>query len=832
MACNTATCQSGGCYKDTDGEQQHPVTEQNPSTNGVVPRGDNNHHPSNLCLKCKTNKSIAATATAAAAGDGGRFCVDCFRGNLFGKFRVALQFVHEIQHKAQKNFDASASRDRSLPVFGVGAAFIDESAICPVSSNEFDEALEDMRLIVTNLAPPRKKFHIVPIESVYSSDCCNGRDRLKELLNAVSDVTGREDLLVHLRMLCLQKIALENGYTKLVFGSCTSRIACHILAATVKSTLFLMPKERRSACCRSNGRPLTCAKKGGFALSREVWESSERLIFDLRILDGCSRAFAKPAFSIAGGQRAAATQYSRSSTLRLLLHQPRGSVSEDLCFAETYPASFVYQRRAVWGNRRVGWYNLEKWPALGSSELGAVCMMMRFSDGNVGFQRFSREELALATVGHIKTPPAELQHRLDAFSAAAASTAPDPLEAEHDPSGSYCYAGKGRLGATMGGEGRGWTEESTGSPLAWFMPNESPALEEGKWLSAGTALPLVGMLTCHCGVKTSKRFGKFLGYHSNDSRKVMIPRGVIRRRERRFLAAVQSFDALEGSVALNREELEKQMELKAEASRFFLEDELMKTYSSPVGFQLSCSWSERFSGSCQSVVLEEVLAYFHFFFKHGYFERSLNATITCLIRQKYGAFDIRGFRPISLVGVEALFKVCFFGKEAIESHSNWRRFAESGKGRGYSLAADIQYVDARWEIPVVLPLRDCLMQELNVLCMLDSLKTVEVFNGSRVGINGLVTSFVKLLQEENPSRECTIARTAGKLTPFHFNKIPEADDCNDHLAIQRRQKKFNLKPNESLPPSHSVQFAVVLSTTLSRVEQIKDCLLSDSEDGT
>ncbi|GKA36076.1 hypothetical protein Tco_0722567 [Tanacetum coccineum] len=31
------------------------------------------------------------------------------------------------------------------------------------------------------------------------------------------------------------KIAIENGYTKLVLGSCTSRIACHVLAATVKN---------------------------------------------------------------------------------------------------------------------------------------------------------------------------------------------------------------------------------------------------------------------------------------------------------------------------------------------------------------------------------------------------------------------------------------------------------------------------------------------------------------------------------------------------------------------------------------------------------------------
>lgn len=82
---------------------------------------------------------------------------------------------------------------------------------------------------------------------------------------------------------------------------------------------------------------------------------------------------------------------------------------------------------------------------------------------------------------------------------------------------------------------------------------------------------------------------------------------------------------------------------------------------------------------------------------------------------------------------------------------------------------------------MVLPLRDCLSQELNLLCSLDwlvteevivnflpvflfifsvlslpllilifiwqgSLKTVEVLCGSRSGINGLVSSFVKLLQ--------------------------------------------------------------------------------------
>ncbi|KAL6987145.1 hypothetical protein U1Q18_012901 [Sarracenia purpurea var. burkii] len=282
--------------------------------------------------------------------------------------RVALQFVHEMQCKAQKNFDAS--RDRSLPVFGVGVAFVDERAVYSVPSHQFDDAIEDMKLIVSNLSPPKKEFHFPSIESICYSDTRNGKGRLKELVNAVSDVTGKEDLLLHLRMLALQKIALQNGYTKLVLGSCTSRIACHVIAATAK-------------------------------------------------------------------------------------------------------------------------------------------------------------------------------------------------------------------------------------------------------------------------------------------------------------------------------------------------------------------------------------------------------------------------------------------------------------GQGYSLAADIQYVDARWEIPVMLPLRDCLTQELDTLCSLDSLKTAKVLGNPRFGINGLVSSFVKLLQEDNPSRECTIVRTAGKLTPFHFNRIPESGNLNVHLASRRRQKKFNLTLNESLPPE---SFCPICNSPLNKTD--------------
>lgn len=391
MACNSATgCQSG-CYKNEFERDLKPATETISDSN-----------EQNLCVKCKANEPTPG------AGEDGKHCLDCFRSNLFGKFRlavasnalitpadnvlvafsggpcsrVALQFVHELQRRAQKNFDAS--KDRSLPVFGVGVVFVDETAYYPVPSSEIDNAIQEIKLIVSNLSPPTKELHVIPIESIFCSNPCDGRERFKKLVDSVSDATGKEDLLLQLRMLSLQKFASENGYNRLLLGLCTSRIACHVITATVK-------------------------------------------------------------------------------------------------------------------------------------------------------------------------------------------------------------------------------------------------------------------------------------------------------------------------------------------------------------------------------------------------------------------------------------------------------------GRGYSLPADIQYADARWEIPVVLPLRDCLAQELNMLCQLDCLKTVELLNQTHSGINGLVSSFVKILQEENPSRESTIMRTAGKLTPFHFNKIPELNDSSVPLASQRRQKRFNLKPNESISSESfcSLCYSPLNQSDLTSLSSHDNCKNSD-----
>ncbi|XP_050380111.1 cytoplasmic tRNA 2-thiolation protein 2 [Argentina anserina] len=254
MACSASTCQST-CYSDQPDQQHSTSTASTNKTNrNIISNG--------LCLKCKTNPPISAAAADS------QFCADCFRANLFGKFRfavtsnamispsdnvlvafsggpssrVALEFVHEMHSKAQKNFDAC--RDRSLPVFGVGVAFVDETSVYSAPSDEEDRAVQDIASIVEKLAPPPKQLHVVPIENVfYSSECGDEGERLKKLLDAVTDPTGKEDLLLHLRMLALQKIASENGYNRLLLGSCISRIACHVLTATVKGQGYSLPAD-------------------------------------------------------------------------------------------------------------------------------------------------------------------------------------------------------------------------------------------------------------------------------------------------------------------------------------------------------------------------------------------------------------------------------------------------------------------------------------------------------------------------------------------------------------------------------------------------------------
>ncbi|KAI7990216.1 Cytoplasmic tRNA 2-thiolation protein 2 [Camellia lanceoleosa] len=200
MACSSGSCESG-CYKDKNGEEDQQLGKKK-AVNGVVKIG-NDLNSTNLCIKCKSNQTIATTIPTAA-GDASRFCSDCFRTNLFGKFRFAVTSNAMI-----------SPEDNVLVAFSGDTSSRHETYCFKFSSTK--------KRVPCCLHSEHLFFRFR-----------NGMDTLKELVNTVSDLTGKEDLMLHLLMLSLQKIALQNGYTKLVLGTCTSRIACHVIATTVK----------------------------------------------------------------------------------------------------------------------------------------------------------------------------------------------------------------------------------------------------------------------------------------------------------------------------------------------------------------------------------------------------------------------------------------------------------------------------------------------------------------------------------------------------------------------------------------------------------------------
>ncbi|KAM0915493.1 hypothetical protein ACQ4PT_010808 [Festuca glaucescens] len=253
-AASSSSCGGGGCGANCSSSAADDAPEE------ILGRLSIATGTAPSCGKCGVG------AVVVVAGGVG-LCGECLRAHLFGKFklavtsnamvrptdsvllafsggpasRVALQFIHDMRSKAIESWDASNSQ--ALPVFDVGVAFVDESTLLSKPRCEVELAISDIKSIVSSLLLGDKAMHIASLEDVFSSESNDREGRLMELVGMVNDDTGREGLLRCLRMLLLQKIALENGYAKIMLGSCASAIACHVLSATVKGQGYSLPAD-------------------------------------------------------------------------------------------------------------------------------------------------------------------------------------------------------------------------------------------------------------------------------------------------------------------------------------------------------------------------------------------------------------------------------------------------------------------------------------------------------------------------------------------------------------------------------------------------------------
>ncbi|GLJ12244.1 hypothetical protein SUGI_0187240 [Cryptomeria japonica] len=252
VQCNGAFC-SGGT----------PEASSSCSSSSLVcgngRKGKTGNEIHSFCSKCKEKEAqVKANQTEG-------LCGDCLHATLLAKFkgavnsngmilptdklllafsggpasRVALEFIREIQSKVQR--DSDASKDNSLRIFQFGVAFVDESAALQLTFHEACQVIEGIKSIVSDKVHQQEDLHIVPIESIWSTDDSDGKQKLSDLLESMQDATGKEDLLGYIRLQVLQKIAVEHGYSKLILGLCTTRIATHVVASTVKGQGYCLP---------------------------------------------------------------------------------------------------------------------------------------------------------------------------------------------------------------------------------------------------------------------------------------------------------------------------------------------------------------------------------------------------------------------------------------------------------------------------------------------------------------------------------------------------------------------------------------------------------------
>ena len=99
------------------------------------------------------------------------------------------------------------------------------------------------------------------------------------------------------------------------------------------------------------------------------------------------------------------------------------------------------------------------------------------------------------------------------------------------------------------------------------------------------------------------------------------------------------------------------------------------------------------------------------------------------------------------------------------------------KGLGFSLPADIHYMDARWNDfpPIIYPLRDCVSKEIRLICHFHRLQVhhakADVLSNKQ-SLNDLCKDFIFDLQNRLPSTVSTILKTAAKL---NYNGLKVSD---------------------------------------------------------
>ncbi|KAI9297016.1 hypothetical protein K502DRAFT_363683 [Neoconidiobolus thromboides FSU 785] len=196
------------------------------------------------CIKCKTEKSSLIVRNI-------RYCKSCFLYNFEGKFRSILNRTRSINDKNCQNmllaFSGGISSRAMLQLVknfttphnkygNILVCHIDESIVLDNCNNNVNE----LESIVQGYNFEYKKINL---ESIYQQDENENKRRLLELLNSLSNLTEKEDLIQNLKHTLLVQIAKESNSSMLLLGDSSTTIAIKTIALTSKGRGFSLPFE-------------------------------------------------------------------------------------------------------------------------------------------------------------------------------------------------------------------------------------------------------------------------------------------------------------------------------------------------------------------------------------------------------------------------------------------------------------------------------------------------------------------------------------------------------------------------------------------------------------
>lgn len=207
------------------------------------------------CMKC----SISPAVVVVRLND--PLCKSCFLAYFTHKFRATIGKSRAIKagEKVLLAFSGGPSSSAMLHLvceglsdtalkklrFEPGIAFIDEGEILKQSGEERVNYIEQVRDVAARTKFP---FHQLKLEDIFSPGqdlqddaMCRKKferqetrthrtEKLKNLFDAKSSMTAKEDLLRTLRSKLLLTTARNLSYSKIMFADCASRISVRLLS--------------------------------------------------------------------------------------------------------------------------------------------------------------------------------------------------------------------------------------------------------------------------------------------------------------------------------------------------------------------------------------------------------------------------------------------------------------------------------------------------------------------------------------------------------------------------------------------------------------------------